>query len=104
MDSNLSHSTREFFKASDSVFYRAIRDSERLYVLSDLRLGRLGYSANPAGPRADFQAWSGLAPLGAHKYLTRFPRLRLNIELGYLTRLLNTEVGYASAWPVNFKS
>ena len=54
------------------------------------------------GPPAGFSGpkWTGTdrrRPGGAHKYLTRFPRL--NIEFGYLTRLrlLNTEIGYISA-------
>ena len=37
---------------SDSVLFRATRDSARLGVLSDSRLGRLGDSANPDYARA----------------------------------------------------
>ena len=44
--SDLNVATR-FLECSDSVFYRATRDSARLGVLSDSRLGRLGDSANP---------------------------------------------------------
>ena len=49
-----------------------------------------------AEPRFKFQTRGGLGPIVADRFPTRF----LNIELEYLTRrsrILNTEVGYASA-------
>ena len=64
---------------SDSVLFRATRDSARLGVLSDSRLGRLGASANPdsdcqvaafkfgmtgSADAADPEACSGLATVG----------------------------------------
>ena len=66
---------------SDSVLFRATRDSARLGVLSDSRLGRPGDSANPAGHRpVALATGSGLS---AGRGLSR-PLMRIRLQAAAL--------------------